>query len=109
MIDGGETIVTKVKDEEKVPPPADPTATETPLVQKKAKVAKANQKGKEDLTVLTWATAAPNPAATVGNPDMSTENVANASGMKSRPSRNRNLPTTITLNMRLTYRWMRPP
>ncbi len=101
--------MTKVRDVAKVLPPVDPTTTDTPLVKEKAKVAKANQKGKENLLALPWATAAPNPAATVGNPDMSTENVANANGMKSRASRNRNLPTTITHNMRLTYRWMRPP
>ena len=109
MIDGGETIVTKVRDEEKVLPPADPTATETPLVKKKAKVAKANQKGRENLIALPWATAAPNPAATVGKLDMSIENVANVSGMKNRVSRKRNLTTPTTLNMRLTSRWMRPP
>jgi hypothetical protein len=79
------------------------------MAKVKAKVAKANRKGKANLLGLPWATAASNPAATVGKLDMSTENVANASGMKSRASRNPHPPTTITLNMRLTSRWMKPP
>ncbi len=101
--------MTKVRAVEKILPPVDPTTTDTPLIKEKAKVAKANQKGKENLLALPWATAAPTPAATVVKMDMSIETVANDCGMKSRASRKRNLPTTITLNMRLTFRWMKPP
>jgi hypothetical protein len=109
MIDGGETIVTKARDEENVLPSVGPTATEPPPVKKKAKVGKANLKGKENLLALPWETAAPNPAATVGKLDVSTENVANACGMKNRANRKRNPHTTITPNMQLTSRQMRSP
>ncbi len=109
MIDGGETIVTKVRDEERVPPPVDPTATEPTLVKTKAKLGKANLKGKENLLALPWATAAPNPADTVVKLDMSIETVANDCGMKNRANPTRNPHTPTTPNMRLTFRWMRPP
>ena len=99
MIDGGETIVKKVRDEEKVLLNVAPKETETPLVQIKAKAEKANPNGMARVHDLPWAIAAPNPAATVGRQDIKTGNVVNVSGMKSRKSRKRNLPTTITLNM----------
>jgi hypothetical protein len=109
LTDGGETTAIKVRDEEKGHLTVDPPDTAIPLAKVKAKVAKANQKEKANLLALPWATAAPNPAATVGKLDMSIENVANVSGMKNRVSRKRNLTTPTTLNMRLTSRWMRPP
>jgi hypothetical protein len=109
MIDGGETIVTKVRDVEKVLPPVGQMATATPLVKTKAKVGRVNLKEKENLLALPWATAALNPAATVGKLDMSIETVANDCGMKNKANKKRNPHTIITLNMRLTFRWMRPP
>ena len=108
MIDGGEIIVTKVRDVEKVLPPVDPTATDT-LVKGKKKGTKANQKGKENLFALPWVTAALNLAATVPKLDTSTVTVANEFGMKNRANKKQNQPTITTLNMRLTSRWMRPP
>ena len=108
MIDGGEIIVTKVRDVAKVLPPVDPTATDT-LVKGKEKEAKANQKGKENLFALPWVTAALNLAATVPKLDTSTVTVANEFGMKNRANKKQNQPTITTLNMRLTSRWMRPP
>jgi hypothetical protein len=83
--------------------------TETSPAPGKAKVGKANLKGKEHLLALPRATAAPNPAATVGKLDMSTETVANDCGMKNMANQRRNPHTIITPNMRLTFRWMRPP
>jgi hypothetical protein len=109
MIDGGEIIVKKVRAVGKVLPPVGPTANASPLVKTKAKVGKANLNGKANLLALPWATAAPNPAATVGKLDMSIETVENACGMKNRANRKRNPHTTTTPNMRLTFRWMRPP
>jgi hypothetical protein len=109
MIDGGEITVTKVKDVEKVLPPVGPMDTAPPLVKTQAKVGKANLKEKENLLALPWATAAPNPAATVGKLDMSIETVANDCGMKNIANKKRNPHTIITPNMRLTFRWMRPP
>jgi hypothetical protein len=99
MIDGGETIVKKVRDEEKVLLNVAPKETETPLVQKKAKAEKASLKEMAKVHDLPWAIAAPNPAATVGNQDIKIGNAVNANGMKSRKSRKRNPPTTITPNM----------
>jgi hypothetical protein len=104
MIDGGEIKGTKAKDAEKDPPTKALKVIAPPLVKTKAKVGKVNLKGKENLLALPWETAALNPAATVGKQDMSTETVANASGMKSRTSRKRNPTTPITPNMRLTFR-----
>ena len=99
MIDGGETIVKKVRDEEKALTNVVQKATETPLVQKKAKVEKASLREMTKVHDLPWVIAAPNPAATVGNPDTKIGNAVNANRMKSRPSRKRKPLTTITPNM----------
>ena len=109
MIDGGEIKGTKAKDAEKVPPTKALKVIAPPLVTTRAKVGKVNQKGKENLLALPWETAALNPAATVGKLDMSIETVANDCGMKNKANKKRNPLTIITLNMRLTFRWMRPP
>ena len=87
LTDGGETTAIKVRDEEKGHLTVDPQDTETPLAKVKAKVAKANRKAKANLLALPWATAAPNPAATVGKLDMSIATVENDSGMKNRANR----------------------
>jgi hypothetical protein len=83
--------------------------TAPPLVKTQAKVGKANLKEKENLLALPWATATLNPAATVGKLDMSIATVANDCGMKNMANKNRNPHTIITLNMRHTFKLMRPP
>jgi hypothetical protein len=105
MINGGETIVKKVRDEEKGSLNMVQKGTENPLVKDMAKAAKANQKGKVNLHDLPWALGAPNPAATVENQDIKIENVGIVSGMK---SRKRNLPTPMTPNTLLPSKLTRP-